>query len=153
MDSLGVILPGIIIFVSYSVVYFRVQRVEYNEEEQTGIKSSRNLTKSLVKLSVSYMIFNIPIWILLFFDNNALITTILHSFYWPTYVVNFFIYILVWETFQLAAKNLVKDIMESILGISKKQAEEIRKSSTDTQMSIFRSTQNPPVLTHANVEI
>lgn len=129
LSLLGIAIPGVIIISSYTIVFIRVWRVQANEVKHNGSTSSRNLNKTLVTLSVSYSIFILPIWIIKLFDHEALATALVFSVYYPTYVINFFIYIGLWKTFQLAARNLVTDVKETVFGITKKPAEEIQLSS------------------------
>jgi hypothetical protein len=115
------------VLVSYGLVYINLAQA--SEDEETS--SQR---RAVMILTLSYIIFILPHSIFESLPeetaNRALLSVVIHAWFWCVYVDNFFIYIFFWRRVRKAIQLLMADLVDMTgLGCHKSQSE--NKEETD----------------------
>ena len=119
--------PCPVVLVSYGLVYINLAQACENEETSSQ-------RRAVMILTISYIVFIVPHSI---FESlpeetadRALLSVIIHAWFWCVYVDNFFIYIIFWRRVRKAIQLLLKDLLDMTgLGWDKSHSE--NKEETD----------------------
>ena len=107
--ALGDVIPTMVVILSYGLVY--TDLVKYKEE--TG-----GQRRAVLILTLCYLIFILPHQICEALPANtpkkALVSVIIHPWYFCVYIVNFFIYIIFWPRIRKAMQLLLEDVLDKI---------------------------------------
>ena len=99
----------LVVLLSYGMVYINLAQA--SEDEDTS--SQR---RAVMILTISYLVFILPHSIFESLSeetaNRALLSVIIHAWFWCVYVDNFFIYIIFWRRVRKAIQLLAADLME-----------------------------------------
>ena len=96
-------MPCLVVLLSYGMVYINLAQA--SEDEDTS--SQR---RAVMILTISYLVFILPHSIFESLSeetaNRALLSVIIHAWFWCVYVDNFFIYIIFWRRIRKAIQQI-----------------------------------------------
>ena len=119
--------PCLVILVSYALVYINLAQACENEETSSQ-------RRAVMILTISYIVFIVPHSIFESLPeetaNRALLSVIIHAWFWCVYVDNFFIYIIFWRRVRKAIQLLLKDLLD-MTGLGWDNSHSENKEETD----------------------
>ena len=145
-------IPFIVVIISYSAIL----RKYSNRNHESGTKA---IMKSSIILTLCYLIFILPIYILELIPLQAgphkqLIGVITYSWYWLVYMIDAFVYVLYWPRCREALWIMIKDIFSPIRRhFPRKIIKQKSEFETEIQPTVFNrlsideshaKRQNPP---------
>jgi len=126
--ALGDVIPTTVVIISYGLVY--TDLVNYQ-----GVTGEQR--RAVLVLTLCYLIFILPHQIFealsAYIPKKALVSVIIHPWYFLVYIVNFFIYIIFWPRIRKAMQLLLADVVGKIgLGECRIWKKDIVADETET---------------------
>ena len=127
--ALGDVIPTMVVILSYSLVYSGLLKYQGETGDQR---------RAVLVLTLCYLIFILPHQIFEALPANiiakkALVSVIIHPWYFCVYIVNFFIYIIFWPRIRKAMQLLLADLLDKAgLGEGRIWRKDIVTDETET---------------------
>jgi len=131
LDIIGIGVPFLIMFISYSIVYSIVSKVEVTEDVST-----KQFKISTIVLTGCYVVFILPVCIVeLIPDSNVnkgLIYMAVYTWFWNVFIVNVFIYAIYLPRCREAICIMFKDVFTTFLPHTKIRSNMNNRSRDDS---------------------